>query len=683
VASRVRPQWSTGRSVVYGEVSEIGRDDLALTADETALILSSHKGLGHISEQAAGWPAVVGLVAAASTADLPSDALPAALHRYLAEELFQGASPQLREDLLTLALLGDSSQRTLQAHFGADKERIVSEASELGFGSGEQEFHLHPLLREFLLEKLLETPKAIDRVRKAVQTNLAAESWDHALELILKFELFDELDSTLSLAFKPLARSGRFGTLSRVAEAARTTPSFPSPSVELVAAEVALRDGSFELAADLASRVEPKLGGDHPLASRAAAITGHAAYLLADFEAAENAFDRARAQAQDERDETEALHGLALTNVFGERVGAKRAVAALARRRNDSPFDLLRFKTADVALKRLGGDETGLSRPLHLDAAKRALRYTDDPRARSSLSYTVAYAIAQRGDYAEAREWIDLCLDEAKRFELDFAIPYAIWASGLIALGQRRYASAERAIQAIEDLSSGRDPHHALNARTLRARLLLQSASPAEAYELVRQEPKVRLMPSWKGEYLGIRAVALACHGKKSLALAAANSADQASIAIEVKELARVARAVSMIDTNPDEALGLVALASRSQIWDPVICGLRSSTELADLLANNPETRPVIAEVYQRAQDAALARRAGLRTRATARPEQVLTPRELEVLGLIARGFRNREISEALYIADSTTKIHIRHIFEKLGVRTRAEAVTRFQMFDA
>ena len=59
----------------------------------------------------------------------------------------------------------------------------------------------------------------------------------------------------------------------------------------------------------------------------------------------------------------------------------------------------------------------------------------------------------------------------------------------------------------------------------------------------------------------------------------------------------------------------------------------------------------------------------------------MLSPREREVLGLIAGGFRNRQISEALFIADSTTKVHVRHILEKLGVRTRAEAVARYEMF--
>ena len=62
-------------------------------------------------------------------------------------------------------------------------------------------------------------------------------------------------------------------------------------------------------------------------------------------------------------------------------------------------------------------------------------------------------------------------------------------------------------------------------------------------------------------------------------------------------------------------------------------------------------------------------------------PGELLTPRELEVLGLIRRGMRNQEIANALFISTSTTKVHIRHVFEKLGVRTRAEAVARYEMF--
>jgi LuxR family maltose regulon positive regulatory protein len=54
-----------------------------------------------------------------------------------------------------------------------------------------------------------------------------------------------------------------------------------------------------------------------------------------------------------------------------------------------------------------------------------------------------------------------------------------------------------------------------------------------------------------------------------------------------------------------------------------------------------------------------------------------LSPRELEVLGLIAQGLSNREISERLFLALSTVKGHNRRIYGKLQVQRRTEAVAR------
>lgn len=51
-----------------------------------------------------------------------------------------------------------------------------------------------------------------------------------------------------------------------------------------------------------------------------------------------------------------------------------------------------------------------------------------------------------------------------------------------------------------------------------------------------------------------------------------------------------------------------------------------------------------------------------------------LTDREREVLGLIGKGMRNKEIADALFISEKTVKNHISKIFEKLEVNSRAEA---------
>lgn len=52
-----------------------------------------------------------------------------------------------------------------------------------------------------------------------------------------------------------------------------------------------------------------------------------------------------------------------------------------------------------------------------------------------------------------------------------------------------------------------------------------------------------------------------------------------------------------------------------------------------------------------------------------------LTPREAEVLGLMAAAYTNREIAEALGTAEGTVKIHVSNILSKLGARDRTQAV--------
>ena len=55
--------------------------------------------------------------------------------------------------------------------------------------------------------------------------------------------------------------------------------------------------------------------------------------------------------------------------------------------------------------------------------------------------------------------------------------------------------------------------------------------------------------------------------------------------------------------------------------------------------------------------------------------DEDLTAREVEVLDQIARGNRNRDIAEKLFITEETVKVHIKHIMEKLGANDRTQAV--------
>ena len=61
------------------------------------------------------------------------------------------------------------------------------------------------------------------------------------------------------------------------------------------------------------------------------------------------------------------------------------------------------------------------------------------------------------------------------------------------------------------------------------------------------------------------------------------------------------------------------------------------------------------------------------RERGGAREREQLTPREREIVRMVARGLRNRAIAEQLNIAEGTVKIHLHNIYEKLAVTGRVE----------
>ncbi|MEY2516408.1 MAG: hypothetical protein QOJ89_3766 [bacterium] len=96
---------------------------------------------------------------------------------------------------------------------------------------------------------------------------------------------------------------------------------------------------------------------------------------------------------------------------------------------------------------------------------------------------------------------------------------------------------------------------------------------------------------------------------------------------------------------------------------EQIIAGIRAAVAGAALLAPSL-TQRVVARYVQGPEPGTIAPAL-----------QQLTARELEVLALIARGLSNAEIAERLILGETTIKTHIGHIFAKLGLRDRAQAV--------
>jgi ATP/maltotriose-dependent transcriptional regulator MalT len=555
-------------------------------------------------------------------------------------------------------------------------------ARNLGFASGEDILELHPLVREFLSEKLAERADARAQVDEAIEYCLRVDAHDRALQLVSRFGADEMIEPVLRQAFKPLVRSGRIGTLSAFAESVRRRPTFPPPTVDVVEAEVALRDGRLDLANTLAARARVHVAVDHPLRSRASAIIGHSCLLRGLVREAEEAFSDARSTAADHRDETEALHGVALARTTAERPDASHVVQELHDRRHESPALLVRAATAAIAQRRFIG---GIAAPLSIAEARHALPQVEDPRVRSYFTYLVAYTLGQKAQYREGMEWLPLLMADVEDYDLEFARPHALWTRALLRLGLRRFGEAERSLQILEDLvAAGQDPSHRVNARMLRARMLLQTGHVEEALLLTEEPTSESTYPSWVAEHTATRALAAACVGDQGKAHELSRDAQSRSRVVEVRVLAEAARAVSRArDGDPLAAADLFGMAEQLGAWDPVVCALRSSTELAGVAAVDESLRHELELLYAASNDLGLARHAGFRTRTSLRPHEVLSHRELEVLGLIAKGMRNREIASTLFISQSTAKVHVRHVLEKLGVRTRAEAATRYERFAA
>jgi DNA-binding NarL/FixJ family response regulator len=111
-----------------------------------------------------------------------------------------------------------------------------------------------------------------------------------------------------------------------------------------------------------------------------------------------------------------------------------------------------------------------------------------------------------------------------------------------------------------------------------------------------------------------------------------------------------------------------------SGIWDPVVIAVRARLDVGAFIAEDTEWRGWLQRLLSASSDAALASRLGFRMPRTARRSAELTPRETEVHDLLAHGLTNEEIARLLFISLSTTKVHVKHIYEKLGVKSRLEA---------
>ncbi len=339
-----------------------------------------------------------------------------------------------------------------------------------------------------------------------------------------------------------------------------------------------------------------------------------------------------------------------------------------------------------------------------------------------SCSAILAHLLFQQGQTRKALETLDRSRDwlVAEGLSPHFV---ACWQNILYVFIYRETQQLEQAFACMEALldygRDGAEPAHAALIRLVQSTLhSARGEWQAALQELAQAEPVLeqdRSHWSTMGPSVGmLRALYLLQSGDQAAAVRWALDQEQLLLTsraftheeqriVLARALAlqnRHALALEVLDEIEEDAAAqlrilaqvraLVARAlvqSHQQDWPRACASLQRALELSGragyrrvFLDEGDALAPLFARLseqgvhgwWEQAQCAPATTRADLSTLI-----EPLTSRELEVLGMIASGHRNQTIADSLHIAITTTKAHIRNIYEKMAVNSRTQAVAR------
>jgi LuxR family maltose regulon positive regulatory protein len=689
ITSRRRPSWATARRILYGEILEIDRRALAMDDGEARDVLARQdRAAEKLIARAKGWPAVLGLASLTNELDLPELDLPEALYDYFAQELLQATSTAVQRGLRQLAALGVVSHELATELLGADAGEILSEGVRIGAVTRNgSDFELHPLLSEFLITKLQDDPDTGLKglAADAVRLLTAERKWDQAFHVIWSLKTSHLLPDLLTVALDDLLREGRTQTVVQwldLAEANHLT----SPIIDLAASEIGFREGHYAKAEALALSAVRHL--ENPdLRARALIRAGQSAMLDSRDEQALPLFREARLSGKSPYALLEALVGECITSLeLGRAAEAEDAFAELAVLDEGGFETKIRQATVQlVRAARLGGVDTALEfaaevRPLLVNLK--------DPLVATSFLNATAHVLVLNARYEEGLDVGQAELELAQRYRLDFALPHALLVSAAAFTGLREFAKASEQIEVAETFArQSHDVHIATYTAGLRARIAIHMHEFEEALRHTAERWERPASHPARAEVLAYRGLAAACVGDVTESEArCAEVHELASSGIEAAAL--TACALAILELREDPSNSAVAADAFRQVeatgaLDSFISAARGSPRfLAAVLEALDDTTPVVRALSE-SNDFRLARDSGLILEGSRRgPARELTQRELEVARLVARGYTNRMIGQALFISDSTVKVHVRHILGKLGARSRAELAARIASGD-
>ena len=677
ITTRTRPGWFTPRLEVYGEGLEIGVEELAMTDEEAAQVLTSGgavAGRARLMRTADGWPAVLGLAAMSGDVDFTSSRLLShTLYEFLASELVATAEAETQNALMLLAVANVTDVDVARVVLDAGADAVIEDATARGLISvtEHKSLSLHPLLRELLVGRFGEVDEEaraalLGRCRKL----FGERRWDEALCVAEVSRDPGFATEALGAALDDLLAAGRTSSLQRWVSAARAAGA-EGGLIDYAESEARLRSDELDAAVAFAVQATRSLDGD--LAARAHLVAARSALLSDRSESAETHSSAAASLAQTADTEEDALWLRFLAANEPQASDLKARLDDFKRKARSGVAQSLLSATGDLALA-----ETEGSLERAMDRARMALSVAEGMNtiARTSLLNAYSYALIVRCQYQESLDRLMELTQVAEACGVDFPVPYAHLNSASAYIGIRRFTTADRILTALER-ETGDTPAEFFrgNLPIHRARLYASLGDLRRGLEVLALGPVTEGSRALHGDFLGWQALLSSASGSLEAGLEVADAAQRASRGLEAAALAWTARAIAAIAADRRaEADSHIEAAIATGVWDPILIAVRAFPDLGRQIATNRAGADWLRRILVLSSDTSLAARIGLGVPRPAKPKEKLTPRESEVHELLSQGLTNEEIAKLLYISVSTTKVHVKHIYEKLGVRSRLEA---------